>query len=111
MLKYDIVHRGSKSAVFLDGDMDIDATEIMQEDIAPKLLDSTEIELDFRNVSFVDSTGIGLLISLVKDLRERGSKVAITRLKPDVMQVFCILQLPEILGYDVFEDSVKAQNA
>jgi anti-anti-sigma factor len=63
-----------------------------------------EIELDFEQISFVDSSGIGLLIALVKNMKERGNRVVITHLSPDVKKVFSLLQLPEILGNDVFEE-------
>jgi anti-anti-sigma factor len=111
MFKYDIVHLDSKAIIFLNGDLDFDVTEIMREEIAPMLLKSQDIEIDFENVSFVDSSGIGLLITLIKDLREHGNKVVVTHLKPEVKQVFSLLQLPEILGYDVFEDFIKGRRS
>jgi anti-anti-sigma factor len=111
MFNYNIVDEESKSTVLFDGDMDIDVTEIMEEEIAPNLLHSNEIELNFENVSFVDSSGIGLLITLITDLQERGSKVIITHLSPDVKEVFSLLQLPEILGRDVFLDLLEDEEA
>lgn len=104
MFKYEILQEGSKSIVKFNGDLDIDVTELMQEEIAPALMESKDIVIDFSNVPFVDSSGIGLLITLVNELREAGNRVAITKVSPDVMHVFSLLQLPEILGHDVFAD-------
>lgn len=103
MFTYSIEQLDAKLIVSLDGDMDIDVTEIMEEEIPSILVVSKEIELNFKRVSFVDSSGMGLLITLIQNFRERGSHIVITHLNPDVKQVFVLLQLPEILGYDVFE--------
>ena len=110
MFTYDIVHKESKATVFMNGDMDIDVTEIVQENITPNIWDSKEIEFHFQNVSFVDSSGIGLLITLVSNLQERGIRIIITHLQPDVEKVFNLLQLPEILGQSVFEHIGEAED-
>lgn len=106
MFEYEVLHRDSKSTVLLFGDVDIDVTEIIEEKIAPELMNSKdlEIEIDFENVSFVDSSGIGLLITLVTNLKECDKKVVFTHIQEVVKQVFSLLQLPEILGQDVFVD-------
>ncbi|NRF95574.1 STAS domain-containing protein [Paenibacillus frigoriresistens] len=103
MFTYSINQMDSKSIVSFEGDMDIDVTEILEDELPSSLYVCKEIILNFGKVSFVDSSGIGLLISLIQDLRERGIRVVISHLKPDVKEVFFLLQLPEILGYNVFE--------
>ncbi|MFD2372149.1 STAS domain-containing protein [Brevibacillus sp. GCM10020057] len=104
MFTYEIIQEEAKSIVKINGDLDIDVTEIMQDEIAPALMERKDIEIDFSNVPFVDSSGIGLLITLINELREAGSQIAITKVSPDVMHVFSLLQLPEILGHDIFVD-------
>lgn len=103
MFHYVIEQQGSKTVTSFEGDMDIEVTELMEDEMLPKLLESKEIEIDFAKVHFVDSSGIGLLISLINSLREQGSQVVIKKINPEVMQVFSLLQLPEILGRDVFD--------
>jgi anti-anti-sigma factor len=101
MFRYDLVDDGTKTNVFLEGDMDIDVTELMEQELCPQLMNSKEVQLDFSKVPFVDSSGIGLLITLVMKLRDQGNKVQIMNIIPEVKQVFDLLQLPEILGHDV----------
>ncbi|GGA29676.1 STAS domain-containing protein [Paenibacillus physcomitrellae] len=108
MFNYTLTQKDSLATVLLSGDMDIDVTEILQEDLAPKLRGAASIELDFSQVDFVDSSGIGLLITLIKDLKAQGIKVLIRNLSPEVEYVFSLLQLPLILGDDVFETPAKA---
>ncbi|NRD76883.1 STAS domain-containing protein [Bacillus sp. BRMEA1] len=97
-----MVNEGVKTTVQLKGDMDIEITEVMEEEIIPALQTAQEVELNFAAVSFVDSTGIGLLMNLVQHLKEREILVKITHLKEDIYEVFDLLQIPDIIGRDVF---------
>jgi anti-anti-sigma factor len=82
------------------GDLDIEATEMIEDEMIPVIAAYRNIVLDFSDVSFVDSTGIGLLINLI-DTKEDNlgmEKVLIKNIQPLVREVFDILQLEEILG-------------
>lgn len=103
-MKYDIENQRTKTIIAFEGDLDIDATELMEEKIAPALMKCNDIVIDFSSVDFVDSSGIGLLITLVKSLQEHGKEIEIIKLNREVKQVFELLQLPEILGFDVLAD-------
>jgi anti-anti-sigma factor len=102
MFKYDVVKVEDKVIVKLEGDLDIEVTEIMEDQITPELEGHGEVELDLEGVSFVDSSGIGLLISLVGSLKERCAIVHIINLQEDVKLIFEMLQMTDILGSDVF---------
>jgi anti-sigma B factor antagonist len=104
MFTYSVSEENGKAMVSFAGDVDIDVTEIMEEQVHPALSPFSLIEIDFSEVDFVDSSGIGLLITLVQTLQDKGSSVQIKRVKPDVWEVFELLQLHEILGGSVFTD-------
>jgi anti-anti-sigma factor len=104
MFNYQTLKREPIVQVVFEGDMDIEATEIIEEQIIPEFLEYTSISINFSNISFVDSSGIGLLITLIQSLKERGIRVTIHHIKPDVMEVFSLLQLPDIVGRGVFEE-------
>ncbi|MCQ6275525.1 STAS domain-containing protein [Bacillus sp. V3B] len=88
--------------VILEGDLDIDSTEVVEEELIPKLVSEKAINIKFENVPFVDSSGMGLLLNLVQTLNEAGTKVTVSNVREEVMEVFELLQLPDILGDDVF---------
>jgi anti-anti-sigma factor len=102
MFSFDIIQHDSRTIVSFNGDLDIDVTEIMEEEIGPALRGKSPIHIDFSNVAFVDSSGIGLLMSLIRNIRDAGHSVVIVNVSAEVMYVFTMLQLPEILGRDVF---------
>jgi anti-anti-sigma factor len=103
MFIYRMDDQGSRIVVSFEGDLDIEATEIMEEEVIPALLSYKNLEIDFANVPFVDSSGIGLFIKLVQAVRDQGGDVVIRRLTPAVMEVFSLLQLPQIIGHEAFD--------
>jgi anti-anti-sigma factor len=87
--------------IILKGDLDIESTEVV-ENLLPSLEKYKAININFEKVPFVDSSGMGLLLHVVQSLSEKGVKVMISNVKEDVFIVFELLQIPEILGKDVF---------
>ncbi|TVY08072.1 STAS domain-containing protein [Paenibacillus cremeus] len=104
MFSFEHTCQDSKTLVTFTGDLDIEATEILEDEVMPLLSGRPEIEIDFSGVPFVDSSGIGLLITLITHVRENSGCVVITNVSSDVQQIFSLLQLSEILGHDVFID-------
>jgi anti-anti-sigma factor len=102
MIKYSIHENEDHLEVKLEGDLDIDGTEVVDEELIPRLEKYKTVNIDFEHVPFVDSSGMGLLMNLVQSLKEKGTKVTISNVKQDVYDVFELLQLPEILGEGVF---------
>lgn len=102
MLKFSINEMDSRGIVNLVGDLDIEATEIINDDLIPCLLDFQMIQLNFEHVPFVDSSGMGLLLNIVKRLKEQNIEVTISDVKEEVYEVFDLLQIPEIVGEETF---------
>ncbi|MCS6985206.1 MAG: STAS domain-containing protein [Leptospiraceae bacterium] len=51
---------------------------------------NTEVFIDFSNINFVDSSGIGTLIKIAHQIQEAGGKVSLAGLKPTIEKVFKI---------------------
>jgi anti-sigma B factor antagonist len=51
------------------------------------------IRLDFSRTADVDSSGLGMLVSLAKKVRERGGEVRITSLNDDLAHLFRLTRL------------------
>jgi anti-anti-sigma factor len=102
MIEVKLNPDGEKLTVNLIGDLDIDSTELVEEELIPAMGKYQTINLVFTDVPFVDSSGMGLLLTIVQTLQEKGIEVSISNVRQEVMEVFQILQLPEILGVKVF---------
>lgn len=107
MFEYTVTALGEDAGVAFRGDLDIDVTETMETDIEPELSRYRSIAIDFAGVAFVDSSGIGLLIRLVQSLQRQGRTVRLHRIRPEVMEIFDLLRLSDILGGDVFEAAAE----
>ncbi|MDQ0207699.1 STAS domain-containing protein [Alkalicoccobacillus murimartini] len=92
----------------LHGDLDIDGTEKIENELVPILEKQKEIFLDFSDVPFVDSSGIGLLIHLIESLKEQHITIKLYNIREDVLSVFTILQVSEIIGEDIIVTSLEA---
>jgi anti-anti-sigma factor len=98
MFSYELKGNNGEANIYLNGDLDIEVTEIIEIKILPELEPFQKINLDFSNVLFVDSTGIGLLINLIETLNSDDKSIVITNIQPLVKEVFEMLQLNEIFA-------------
>ena len=53
-------------------------------------------ELDFSGCSFIDSTGLGVLVGLYKKCSEQGTHMILKHLSSDVRKVFSMTRLDQI---------------
>lgn len=54
---------------------------------------------NFRNCNFIDSTGLGVLVSIYKKCKENGGHVELTNVdNKDVLRVFKLTRLDEIFN-------------
>jgi anti-anti-sigma factor len=56
------------------------------------------IVINFENVNFIDSSGIGLIVSVFKTMQERNGSFAITNLSKKNEEIFTITRLNKILN-------------
>jgi anti-anti-sigma factor len=56
-------------------------------------LEQHQLILDFRNVRFLTSLGLAMLLTLRKQLAEGGRRLAILNLQPHVYEVFTVTRL------------------
>ena len=81
----------------LDGEVDIYTLPKMKEVLLDSLKEKNiDILLDCNNLEYVDSTGLGVLISVLKRVRESGNKIIITNLKPNIRKLFDITGLDKV---------------
>ncbi|MFD1676599.1 STAS domain-containing protein [Alicyclobacillus fodiniaquatilis] len=55
------------------------------------------ISLDFSGVHFIDSTGIGLLLRSVMELREDGGNITVETIPPYIMEILDEMGISDIL--------------
>lgn len=55
-----------------------------------------DILIDGKNLDYLDSTGLGTLISLFKKARENDNKIYLENIKPNIRKLFDITELDKV---------------
>jgi len=84
------------------------AAEVKREALR-RIDDSSDVVIDLSLVEFVDSVGVGVLVSLFKATRAKGRQAKFIGVRPDVLRVLEIIRLDEI--FDVHADLESASRA
>lgn len=93
----------------LNGDIVFENSNQVKTDIKEilKKHDIKEIILDISGVTFVDSSGIGVFISIFKFIREKNGKMALAGPKQKVYRVFELTRIDQII--DIYDSVKKAE--
>lgn len=95
---------GETAIVRFNGRLDEKAAN----EIKPALHDMSQssIVFDFSKVDFIDSSGLGLIVSAFRRTQERDGNVALFGLTPQVRAIFELTRLHRI--FDIFETESQA---
>ncbi|WP_028306488.1 STAS domain-containing protein [Desulfitibacter alkalitolerans] len=67
---------------------------------------SKKIIVNLHDVNFLDSTTLGILISALKKIKNKGGEICITRLQPNVEEIFELTRLNKI--FTIFSSNEEA---
>ncbi|MBS2211025.1 STAS domain-containing protein [Carboxylicivirga mesophila] len=77
------------------------APEVKAELTAALSDNGVKMVLNLSNISFIDSTGIGTLISALKTARQNGGTFQLCCIKADVLSLLKLMKLDKV--FDIFE--------
>lgn len=81
-------------------------TEEVKSELKPILSEKgSKMILDLKDIEFIDSSGIGCVISLVKTAKSAGAHIKLCNLSKQVVDVFELLHLQMILEVEKDVDS------
>lgn len=100
---------GESLTVYLNGEMDHCCAQRMRKEIETHLRDPSilKLMLDFSHVTFMDSSGIGMLIGRYKTMAERGGSVLARGMQPSVRRLFHMAGLHRIIAEQESESEGK----
>lgn len=106
-MNINVEQQGDISILHCGGSLDADSVASFKK-VAYELVDkgSVRIVIDCTNLTFVDSMGLGVLISLLRRARSRQGDVKMASLTDDVRTVFEITRLHRL--FDICADSPTA---
>jgi anti-sigma B factor antagonist len=91
----------------LKGELDVYSAPRLKEDLSSRIDGGcTQIVLDMEGVGFVDSSGLGVLVSALRRAREKDGSVRIVCTKDNVLKIFRITGLDKV--FPIFSDKEEA---
>lgn len=81
----------------LKGELDIFSSPNFKEKVVNAFESrNSDIMIDFENLEYVDSTGLGALISILRRLKENNNKIFIDNIKANIKKLFLITELDKL---------------
>tara|TARA_B100000886_G_scaffold180730_1_gene123933 strand:- start:3429 stop:3728 length:300 start_codon:yes stop_codon:yes gene_type:complete len=99
-MAYNVKEEGNISIVYLDGEIDMDVTEKAKELIMPLIEAKKEVHLNLKDVQYMDSSGISVLIESHQKAMELGTKVILKEISKSVLKVIMMAKLEQILNLE-----------
>lgn len=78
-----------KTLVKLEGRLDTTNSEEFEKKMAPLMTGANpDIEIDCTDFVYISSSGLRLILTLLKSVNARGGKLTISHLSPQIKEVF-----------------------
>ncbi len=93
-MNFEISHHNDVTVVEVTGQLIVANRQELKDDVL-KLLDagSRKFLIDFRDTAYIDSSGLGVLVSLSKKIREKGGEIRLSNLNEDLRTLFELTKL------------------
>ncbi|WP_444542254.1 STAS domain-containing protein [Cellulomonas phragmiteti] len=88
---------GARTVVHVAGEIDVASADRLRESVAQLLSDGrTDLVVDLSAVTFMDSTGLGLLVGTLKRVRLAGGRLVLVVDSERLLKVFRITGLTQV---------------
>jgi anti-anti-sigma factor len=99
-MTYQVTEENNISTVFLNGEIDMDVTDKAKDVILPLIEAGKEVHINLKDVEYMDSSGISVLIESHQKATELGTKVTLIEISKSVLKVIMMAKLEQILNLD-----------
>ena len=99
MNKYEIINLNSKIVkIAFSGEITLDNSLIFKEEIKNYLVDKGIyfLIIDLNEVEFIDSSGLGMLISFFKEINEKKGQIVYIGIHDYVAKIIDLVQLGQV---------------
>lgn len=99
----NITEKGKVNVLDLNGKLDLPNAARLKDKVKTLLDDQkNQIHLDMEKVDFINSSGLGALVSLMKEIRVHKGRLTLSNLAPYVNEIFEITQLSHV--FEIFQN-------
>lgn len=91
---FSIEHEDGVTVVDVEGELIVGNRRELKEEVLSRLAEGdSKFLLDFARTSYIDSSGLGVLVSLSKKIREEGGQLRLAGLDEDLQTLFELTKL------------------
>ena len=105
-MQMTVEKKGSVSVVSLFEDIDYYNSDELEEELNKELEDCNSIVLLLRDVRYIDSSGLGVLTSILRKSKESDKNFILSELSSDVKNIFELTRLLDF--FTIFESKKQA---
>ncbi|MBD3169665.1 MAG: anti-sigma factor antagonist [candidate division Zixibacteria bacterium] len=101
---------GDVAVLKLDGRLDLESSTVLKSATNELIQDKfNKMIFDLQSVDFINSSGLGALVSILKNVRSNQGNLKLSGLAPYVKEVFDITQLSNI--FEIYQDEQQAMES
>ena len=94
------------TVIEVEGQLIVGNRNELKEKVLEKIeLGEQAFEIDFANTAYIDSSGLGVLVSLSKKIREHGGELRLSGLSEDLRTLFELTKLDTL--FQIAEDKER----
>ena len=96
-LQVRVRHDGGRCVVELEGELDVSTSEHLRTELLQLIDDGCrELVIDMSELLLIDSTGLGVLVGILKRLLQHEGEMRLQSLRPAARKVFDITGLNQV---------------
>jgi anti-sigma B factor antagonist len=109
----NVSERDECAVLAVTGELDVaTAPQLRQEAVRLTTLGQSRIVIDLSGVDFLDSTGLGVIVGVLKRARTHGGDLVVAGAEDHVRKVFDITRISDVVAmYDTADDACAAFGA
>jgi anti-sigma B factor antagonist len=106
-LRLDVDDRDDHAVVTATGEIDVETAGSLSDSVTEALAQAPRVLLDLSAVTFIDSTGLGVLVRAHRAAEARGGFFAVVHPTPQTRKLVRVLGLDQLLHvYDTHEQAL-----
>ncbi len=86
-MKYKVSNENNISTIFLNGEIDMEVVDEIRDTIFPLIDNGKEVHINMKDVQYMDSSGISMIIESRQRAKEKNSIVELKELSQPVEKV------------------------
>ncbi len=92
-----------------DSKLNVTVTQKIKTEIIKVISPNSKIALNLSGISYIDSTGFGMLLSILRHCKNSNASLKLCNISPEVMELIKLLQLQTVFDIrDSVDDCVKS---